>query len=319
MADPSRQTSNGPQKVFLGKCLLPVDPFTDDTSSALPAACIQGTAGVVGQQSIGDTDVAMGQGYARLYAGIHLATWLSAHAEGHGGWMRTSPHQRAGQAWIGEEYPDQLNLRLGNPALSRWRISAGRVAIPFGVNLRPLPPVFDQWTSGRYWDGLPFGARVTWDDQIGSTLEVAGVKGSGAQGFAIRGSQDLSALEGIRILGSYYVEDGGERRVGIGMLNVNNAGDATNLEIIRLRTTPNGLAHEDEQLIRLAYLGAFRSGKRWAVEYDDQRKISRMGTFGFDTLVWKRLLLRVALSYSKSEVKGVKSFWIATGGVETKL
>jgi hypothetical protein len=123
----------------------------------------------------------------------------------------------------------------------------------------------------------------------------------------------------VRFVGSFYGEETGERRGGVGLLNTNSRGDETLLELVRLRTTPDGREDPERQIIRFVLQGGFIKDRRAIVVYEDIRDYSRNGTLAYDARFSPILTLRSALTYRKSEHQSIPSLWIFTLGLEAAL
>lgn len=315
-----------PSKVLTGDCLAAQDPLKMEAPS-FPSVCVRGAAFgeiLTGMNSAAENFWLFG---ARGYAGVHLANWLSLHGSGEG--LRAE-NSKTGRTEVLSRETDYVTANIGNVALHRWRLALGKPLLPFGVGDSPVMDSLQLLGVRGFWEGLEGGAVVTFDNMRDVQVEAGGFsttprnndrykKRIGNDAASARMSYDLPALDGSRLVFSFYGDRLEERRVGFAFINVSVKGDVTHFEFVRRYYFSKDNPADLEQLLRLAYLGAQRGTSRWAAQYDDVRRRHRLGVLGQDFVLGEQLFGRLGLAYRKGEAIGVESRWFVTGGVKWVL
>jgi len=273
--------------------------------------------------------------FADAYLGVHVFDWLSFH-----GRVEVEQSQNLKQASTAEASKKTLDkrvdfafVRLGNPALNRFRLSAGRLSTPFAFNISDAPKTYQNFSSMLFWRSAEYSAVMAYDNNVDTLLEL----GYGANfGEAVRGgeidkqipqqkngslrlSYDIPAVEGTRMMMSALADEDGERRVAAGLLNANRRGDLAQIEWIRSQPKPNAKKEPFRQNIRASYTSTWRGSQRWVFQFDSERKRHRMGILNYDLLFLNHLMARFGVLYHKSEDHQTPSFWAITTGLEAKL
>jgi len=317
-----------------GDCQPSRDPLAGDGPLGLtPAACIQASAGaeVVGYAESAAANIWLD--YGSLYGGFFVTPWLSVQALGY---RREVTGLQDHALKFRELYTDYAVLEVGNPILSRYRLTLGRMRLPFGIGQSAAPQFYQLLDNRLLWHSPPLGGFMTYDDLRRVRIDF-GLAGEGRpnkknsavdeanvrpldQAVSIRAMLDISALEGTRFMLSGYAAKQGERRYGFGMINVNHKGDATEFEFVRRLTTPTGKEQPFEQVLRLGYVQAWQGTRRWVMQFDDERLRFRRIVVDFDLQVYSHFILRTGVGYrQRSDGLSRASRTSLTLGLEAKL
>jgi hypothetical protein len=270
--------------------------------------------------------------YGAAYAGLFLGPWVSSHILGR--WRNQEP--------IRDHMPrqrilftDYALLQFGNPVLHRYRMTIGRLRLPFGLDQSEAPEYYQALENRRFWDSPRDGGYLTYDDLRRFRVDIGGavsdlrsarqrsMQSQGPREFeravSVRAMLDISALEGTRLVASGYGSIVGQRRFGFGVLNTNRKGDFTNLEFVRLLTTPGGERDPFEQILRAGYTSAWQSIGRWVIQFDDEHLRFRRIVIDYDKIISANLFARFSVGYLHGQDSSRLSRWAFTTGIETKL
>ena len=144
-------------------------------------------------------------------------------------------------------------------------------------------------------------------------------KREGNDAAVVRMAYDIPALDGSRMLVSFYGDRKEERRVGFAFINVSVKNDLTHFEFVRAYRYNGDAPQEADQLLRIGYVGAFRSSSRWVAAYDDVRNDYRLGVLGQDFQFKSNFSVRLGLGYRKGERPDVESRWFFATGANWSL
>ena len=225
-----------------------------------------------------------------------------------------------------------LFLQAGNPVITRWRLLAGFIELPFGVNLRILPDAIDTFIkmSDRFFPDPVYGLSVAFQDLMGSQIEL----GLGDQSdfakvgknernsfFSVRATRDISALNGVRFAASILQGPDDDRRLSVGMFNVSQTGAVTGLEWVRSGKKVSGVLSKSDQLIRFQYADNYAANKRWLFEYEDEFTNYWITSLGYEKSypLWVRTKFGAVASYYKSRDEARHSHLVLTLGCGGEL
>ena len=313
-------------RFLTGDCLIAQDPkkLNDDP---FPMTCVRAklfTEALAGTDSSVENLWLLG---GAGYAGLHLSSWMSIHAEGK---LLRAEGSKVGRELVRDQEIEVLTLNLGNPALHRWRVVAGRPQLTFGVAESPVMESFQLLGSRKFWGGLNSGVVAIYDNMRDMQVEVGGFstvprargvyeKREGNDAAVVRMAYDIPALDGSRMLVSFYGDRKEERRVGFAFINVSVKNDLTHFEFVRAYRYNGDAPQEADQLLRIGYVGAFRSSSRWVAAYDDVRNDYRLGVLGQDFQFRSNFSVRLGLGYRKGERPDVESRWFFATGANWSL
>jgi len=233
--------------------------------------------------------------------------------------------------------PDLALAQVGNPALHRFSFQLGRMPLPFGLDTQWATESYRRFENRLFWDSPRYGASLGIDNKVNTRLDIGFAETQrtpvsknlsveadprverGRTAASARLSYDISALDGSRLVVSGYGENHGVRRMGFGFVTVSRKFDATEFEFVRRLAEPAGGGVDYQQLLRLAYAGAYRGEARWIVQFDDERFRFRMGTIGQDLRIKSYGLVRLAIAYQKSETGDGQRRWFFTTGLGAAL
>lgn len=332
--------------VMFGYCELAADPQTAPDRDRLGLLlCLKGNVGAEVTSVSGAPEENSWAKYAKLYGGLFLTEWLALQARGD--LLVIEP--------LGDKVmedrdlrTDYASLQIGNPALHMLRLTAGRMRLPFGIDRSAATEHYRSFENRSFWDSPRYGGYLTIDNMVSTTLEVGygtdqlsnsirdaeksevegsvneQPEGSGAeisknQAASVRFMTDFAALDGSRLILSGYGESEGERRFGAGFLTVSAKDDLTLFEFVRIVPSPFVDDGRFQQLLRLGYIGSWRSDTRWIMQFDDERHVFRRGMLGHDARIYGNFALRLAISYHKSEAGDDLRRWYVTSGLEASL
>lgn len=336
VSSPALAQSNGSQrKIMFGTCELSLDPATPEGRENLGVlSCIKASLGTELVFVSGTPEENSWLKYGNIYGGLFLTPWLAVQARG-----KATDQIPLGD--VGEENrnarTDYAVVQIGNPALQRVRMTAGRMRLPFGVDRTEAPENYRVFEDRRFWQSPEHGAALTFDNLTSFQADI----GYGTNAYAdrtipdapsgtdeneplktattIRIMADFAALDGSRLVLSGYGGKDGERRMGAAFTSVSRKEDLTVFEFVRRLTTPSGHSEPFSQLLRMAYVGAWRGDTRWVVQFDDERYRFRRGIIDYDAKLYDHAILRFGVAYHKSESGDDQRRWYVTSGMEARL
>ncbi len=337
--------------LHLGSCVLAKDPQTELDATPGFSACARGRAGAEITATFGNANDNHWIQHADGSLGLYYSDWLGLL--GRAQFRETRGLGRAPGSPDRLVAPEYFLVQLGNPALDRFRVEVGRVDVPFGVGLSEASASYRSYEDHRFWDGPQYGVTLTVDNKVNTRFDVGyatddfsrltkaqleaptappeapvapGIgstdlrsRGGAKSGASARLAHDVSALDGSRLIVSGYGENHGERRMGFAFVNVSRRDDLTLFEFARRQVRPDGQAQAFSQVLRLAYLSAWRDEGRFVGQFDDERFRFRAGTFGREVRLFGHAVLSLHVSYRKSETGDEMKRWQFTSGVEARL
>jgi hypothetical protein len=319
----------------VGDCELREDPATRAGFGDLNFnVCVRANEGVEANFVSSPQDNAW-LSYGSAYGGVFIASWLSFQSRG---WYRLVEPLGHDALVDKDVETDYAVMQLGDPVLSKVRLTAGRARLPFGVDLTDAPQFYQMRENRLLWLSPPDSAWLTLDDlkmvkveagvatnELKRKGKIVGPPPSGEvppteNAASIRASVDLSALEGTRLVASGYGDKGGERRFGAGVINRNRKGDFTDFEFVRRLTTPDGHAAPFQQLLRIGYTSAWNGSGRFVAQFDDEQLRFRRGILDYDVRgLADHMIFRVGASYTKDESGAHANRWALITGLEADL
>ena len=314
---------------LVSRCELAIDPLSSNAGSETGlGGCIRGGLGLEATTSAETKKEGNWIPYGSVYGGLFAGPYISGHVLSR---WRDVHALNSGELRSASKFVDYAVLQIGNPALDRYRVTFGRMRIPFGLDLSLAPQFYQNLENRRFWRSPPIGTYVTFDDlrrfrlDIGLASKLArelentqGQSGS-ESAFSIRGALDLSALEGTRIIASIYAATKGERRYGLALSNTNRKGDQTTFEFVRRQIFASGQYAPFEQLLRLAYTGTWQKSGRWVIQFDDERLRFRRIVANLDKPIFNHLVMKIAVGFKAMTDETRESSLTLTCGVETIL
>ncbi|MBF0442622.1 MAG: hypothetical protein HQK54_12015 [Oligoflexales bacterium] len=325
----SEKSMDRTEYLYTGKCIMANDPDDGNKDENLwPNACLKGNAAYQILENINMGRLETDLSYAELYLGVHLNKYISFHSKNY-------------LARIRSFYPDELNkndlkrttdsmfLQIGNSALSRWRLSLGRIVLPFGLNDTPHMRIFDYtYSSAEYWKFPAFGYRLSFDNSTDLQIDYGYVhdngKSSNIGGKEIRVQSfrilyDISPLSGSRMIFSISEDSNEERRLGFGFLNVSQEIYRASFEWIRIGRKGKYFLENSNQLIRFTFKEVSREKDYWLFEFEDRSVYGTLTTVGYEYFLLKNYLLKVNLSYFRSRTELIDHHYIAVLGGQVDI
>ena len=243
----SRQHTDvsSPRQIFyLGQCK--VDEESQNIYAFNFSACIKAKIGSSLSYFFDNFNENYSTYYGRGYLGLHLSHWLSFHSE-----LKAVVVNPLGlSALRAQDFaPEYTLIRIGNPAVDQFRVSAGRLRLPFGVYGSEIIETLRQQENRVYWQSPPFGVYLTFDDAIATQIDVgisSDIRNKSEhqtrdqnnvvqkysrynEAFTVRIARDISIFDSSRIMTSFYCDLLGERRVGGAFITNTITGDSTYL------------------------------------------------------------------------------------------
>jgi hypothetical protein len=322
------------RRIQLGTCRVGADVSSAETLGL--DLCLKARAGAEISYFFANPEDNHWLRYGRGYAGLHPTTWLSLHAAG---LVRDLRPLGAEAVEDRAAFPEYALVRLGNPAFHRVRLTAGRLTLPFGVDGSEVMESV-RWLENReFWTSPRLGAYLTADDRLATTVELGFASDQWSkdderdrvtedgrdtvqrpnQAYALRLSRDVSILDGSRLMASGYGDQNGRRRFGAAFVTKTVQGDSTHFEFVRILTTPSGKAAPFRQILRASYSSTWRANARWIVQIDDEQRRYRLGVLGYDNRILPQAVIRMAITYNKSETGDGERRWSLTTGLEAQL
>ncbi len=230
---------------------------------------------------------------------------------------------------------DLAVLQVGNLATSPLRLVMGKGELPLGVNRPAVKGFYGKLNQNNFFKTPRYIAYGTFDDQNHMSLDfgVAGDLSSKIKkeemggkleeryykAIGFRFIYDFAILGSTRSVVSFYGEETGIRRGGVGLFTLGSKGGETHLELIRELATPDGKMAQFKQLIRLGYLGPIERSSRWSFQLDDEIKVATRGVVFYEQNLWDCVWFSQGVGYSK----GLKSLgntgWNFNLGLGTPL
>lgn len=306
-------------------------------SETYPVACLNVTLGaevLLAEPSIAQSFSAS---KSRGYLGLHFSDLIAVHLEAQSiklalrSTSRDDPTSDKDITRIISSF-----VQIGNPADDALRFSFGQQDLPFGMNFRTLPDIYEHTVaSTSYWIFPKFVSKITYDNlehfqaEFGYGSErLAILSGATSEtdatptqpdAIAIRLHHDFTALEGSRLSAFWYGDALQRRRFGAAYINADPTDQKTVIEWQRATQSYPLPQQSWQQIWRFTYTGAFRNQMRWLFEFEDERNTHRITTIGSDVQLPDYGLFRLSASSLSSSKEASPSYWFITSGVELTL
>lgn len=313
-------------RLLWGECELNQDPELNDETQ-WPKLCLKGH---VAQQALIRSnyhELNREFQYGEAYFGLHANSLLSMHG-------RVNAYRFSMPQGGAEKETESLFLQVGNVTLHRFRLAMGRLNLPFGLDLRPLPEIYGAiYKTRAYWLSAPYGVRIGWEDLRNVQFDVGVVTDKktldGMQGedkpkdprmqWSARVMVDIAALGGTRFIFSLMDDNPNERRVGGAIMTRDTTGGITAFEWVRRYFRPKPIDRAFDQILRFQYVGNRANPFNWLFEYEDEFKHQWLASLGFEHSFFRYGRLRLTTSYVKPRTVADVPHWLATAGVQAEL
>jgi hypothetical protein len=301
------------------ECALP-EKTTADTADL--AVCSRASAHANGM-IISDKSLAFFH-YERGYTSLHYRH-LSFHLEGVNERGRDFPAKEIDYTL---KTIESASLQLGDPGYNHFWWTIGRQRPPFGFNKNPFNDFTTFFDPRYFWEESRTAIRVSWDNQEKITIENEMAcndenncknRGFHDYTFTTRAMYDLAIFHGTRLELSTMAQAIGTRKLSLGILNINPKGNMFHIEMIRVRTTPDGVQDPYGQLFRIAYQDSMKKKSRALILYDDVRFQYRLFGIGTDYRATHWVHSKFALFYRKDETGKKRHRWFFNIGVDIQL
>lgn len=256
--------------------------------------------------------------HGQLFGGIHVKEFTSLHWQGFlNTGAQTHPFYRSELV----RDTDHLVVQIGKPALHKLGVSLGKQPPVFGVHTR-LPSAFlnpfkPSWTRLNPGPGI----RVGFDNLTSFSAELSVNKNKNSQdpdheekSIGARFINDIAAWSGTRLVLSLFGSQPGERRFGLGAMNIAPDGTLSLIEWVRMRNKPDGKSEPFNQLLRFYINGAIRRNRQTYFMYEDIRLTHRLGLLGNRIWFSKNYYINLSLAYRKDESSLQNHLWIFSIG-----
>lgn len=313
-------------RLLWGDCRLTQDPDLDEQTQ-WPKLCFKGHLSEQILKRSNQHELNREFQYGEGYMGFHLSSLLSIHSRAKSFRMATP---KSGV----EKETEYLFMQIGNVTLNRFRFALGKINLPFGLDLRPLPEVYDVIYKNRgFWLSAPYGVRMGWEDLRNVQFDVGVVTDKktldGMQGeknpkdprmqWSARIMVDIAALGGTRFLFSLMDENPNERRVGGAIMTRDTTGGTTAFEWVRRYFRPKPIDRAFDQIVRFQYIGNRDSPISWVFEFEDEFKHQWITTLGLERGFARYGRFKLTTSYVKPRTAADVPHWLAIAGVQAEL
>ena len=246
---------------------------------------------------------------------LFLTPWVSLSGKAH---SNIYISRETGKTVSRDQERDMILLQIGNNALSRHRLGAGRGRPVYRIDHNLRRQLDFAWGLEFFEAPDVDFVNYTYDNHLDWTVQASYGKlnetklNDRQQAFgAVRGMYDIAALEGTRIVVGGFGDGLLRRSLSVGLLNVNGKGDETALEFARTFGLFPYDPNEFRQLIRLSYLSHEQDRIRYKFQYDDYFRHVRLGGMGVVYNPMKYAELECQIGYAKHEDTGSLSHWFA--------
>lgn len=137
--------------------------------------------------------------------------------------------------------------------------------------------------------------------------------------MSIRTFADISALSGTRLVLSFFERENRERGLGFGVINLALNDALTSFEWVRIGKKDHEILTNENQLLRLSYMGNFKKGKRLIFEYEDELRSYWLTTFGYDLSFYSYCMMRMSFSYYRTRIDAVDSHWLIATALQVNI
>lgn len=265
--------------------------------------------------------------YSRIYTGVHTPGSIGLHWSA---FQQLQVDDGPGAKLKTNRNTDTAILTIGKLGLHRFLLAGGKQKMGFGIGLKPQSAFLESHTSPSFWDSPPYSITATWDNLVDATGEISvGIDDPEELLFLERELKSLSiasriiydspAWFGTRFVLSGLAHHNGERRYGIGMLNIAPNGASSLIEWIRSRHAPDGKGQHFKQIIRFTLVGERRWNKKPYFIYDDVRHTHRFFTIGQEFYFYRNMSLRLSLAYMKDESGQHEHLFYGVGGLSLQI
>ena len=312
---------------FWGNCTLNSDPkVSKQFSETYAAMCVKPEM----HQSVSIQDAKSHNQYdhySRIYTGIHTMGAVGFHWSA---FQKIQTNDGPGTKPDIDRMTDTAALTIGKLGLHRFLLSAGKKKMGFGIGIKPKGAFIESLSSPSFWNSPGYSVTTSWDNLVDATGEISiGIEEPEELLFleqelkhlsiASRVIYDSPAWFGTRFVISGLAHHNGERRFGLGMLNIAPNGALSLVEWIRSRQSPDGKNHPFKQLIRFSLIGERQWNKQPFFIYDDVRHTHRLFIIGQEFYFYKNMSVRFSLAYRKDESPLREHLFYAIGGLSLQL
>ena len=229
----------------------------------------------------------------------------------------------------------ELLLELGTPGLNYIYGSAGKQKASFGIHFSNLEPsiwILDEiiGKQSKFWETPNYSLKLTFDDKntIVYDISLAADQLKKIQHhlfskeesavISMRLMKDFSFSTGTRFFLSGLANKKGERRWGFGMLGSAKDGSKNSIEMVRIRTQPDGKKSPYKQIIQLSFFTPFKRNKRDYISISAVRFSYNSFSYGYEYSTSDHSSINLSLTYKNNYIDSKDSFWLLAGGITYK-
>ncbi|MFK7822922.1 MAG: hypothetical protein AB8G05_02110 [Oligoflexales bacterium] len=314
-------------KLYWGNCTLDSDPkAATPFSKTYAAICLKPELhqSMSHQQKTSHNQY---YHYSKIYAGFHTLGTIGFHWSG---FQKIQSDDGPGTQIDINRTTNTAALTIGKLGINRILLSAGKQKMGFGIGIMPKGAFIESINAPSFWDSPNYSLSASWDNLVDATAQVSiGIENPDELLFleqelkqlsiASRLIYDSPAWFGTRFVISGLAHHNGERRFGIGMLNIAPNRAISLVEWIRSRQTPDGKSTSFKQLIRFTLIGEKQWNKQPFFMYDDVRKNHRLFAIGQEFFFYNNMSVRFSLAYRKDESSKREHLFYAIGGLSLQL
>lgn len=243
------------------------------------------------------------------YAGLHLFPQFSLH------FQDNYSEILAPRLDLRSVYHHDLReyyLTVGQVTSSKPRLLMGHFTMPFGLVDEFRPRIFElQYTSGLFQEGPADAVQFTYDNLVNVRLDLAAGKDNrddlepltrgDLHKFSLRAIYDFSAMQGTRMIGSYFRDDHQETsKIGLALYNNQDDSDGESfVEWVRISNNWRKPFTLQAQMISAGYRQPMQKQGRSVIRYEYLQGIHRMLDLGYELDLSELILLSGFVSFER--------------------
>ncbi len=304
-----------------GSCEIKQDPGVEPLGPL--NVCVKGSVGTwfVHKSNTYDQVQPSVMHHAAGDIAIFITPWVSVGASGHSSIYVERDTSRV----LGKDTArDELFVQLGNNALSRHRLTAGRGKPLYRLDHQLRREFFYAWNLSNFEPPEVDYVTYVYDNQLDLTLSTTygqlrdpTVEGEKKVFGSARLMYDFAALEGTRLVVGGYQDGLLRRAVSLGMININGRSEQTSVELTRQFTRQPFNPGDFRQNFRLAYLSSEQDHFQYRFQYDDFFRFIRVGGVGVIYRPLSLFFIEMDVGFAKHEDNPKRSHWYfaSSGGL----
>ncbi len=243
------------------------------------------------------------------YAGLHLFPQLSIHFQDN--YDEISAPRLDLRSVFHHDHREYY-LTIGQVTSTKPRLLFGHFTMPFGLIDDFRPRIFElQYSSGLFHERPADAMQFTYDNLVNVRLDLAAGKDNSddlepltkgdVHKFSVRGIYDFSAMQGTRMIGSYFRDDNQETsKIGLALYNNQEDSDGESfVEWVRISNNWRKPFTLQAQMISAGYRQPMQKHGRSILRYEYLQGIHRMLDLGYELELSEMVLLNGIVSFER--------------------